>query len=64
MLNRAVGRATLFSKGGGYAAFEKILCQAWERFGIRSLSYLIMPNHSHLVVWPDRPNAQSLTCNG
>src|SRR5271170_5300777 len=52
ILNRAVGRATLFLKPADYAAFEKTLCQAWERLAMPLLSYLIMPNHWHLVVWP------------
>jgi putative transposase len=51
VLNRAVGRATLFQKSGDYAAFEKILRQGWEEFGIGVLSCLIMPNHWHLAVW-------------
>src|SRR5260370_17678917 len=54
VLNRAVGRATLFDKAGDYAAFEKILRQAWERFAMRLVSYVVMPNHWHLVVWPER----------
>jgi putative transposase len=49
VLNRAVGRATLFDKSGDYAAFEKVLHQAWQHTGMRLLSYLIMPNHWHLV---------------
>jgi putative transposase len=52
LLNRAVGRATLFDKAADYAAFEKVLRQAWELFGTRLLAYLLMPNHWHLVVWP------------
>src|SRR5438067_939874 len=52
VLNRAVGRATLFDKPADYAAFEKVVCQAWERSGMRLLSYVVMPNHWHLVVWP------------
>lgn len=52
VLNRAVGRATLFKKPADYAGFEKVLREAWERTGMRLLSYLIMPNHWHLVVWP------------
>jgi hypothetical protein len=44
LLNRAVGRATLFAKPADYAAFEKILRQAWERLEIRLLGYTIMPN--------------------
>lgn len=54
VLNRAVGRSTLFDKSPDYAAFEKVLRQAWERTGMRLVSYSIMPNHWHLVVWPDR----------
>ena len=52
VLNRGVGRATIFDKTGDYAAFEKILREAWERTGMRLLSYVLMPNHWHLVVWP------------
>ena len=59
VLNRAVGRATLFDKPGDYAAFEKILQQAWERTSMRLLSYVFMPNHWHLVVWPDRDGTLS-----
>jgi putative transposase len=59
VLNRAVGRATLFRKSADYAAFEKILEQAWERFQMRLLSFLIMPNHWHLVIWPDQDGTLS-----
>jgi len=52
VLNRAVGRATLFDKPADYAAFEKILAQAQERFGMRLLAHVVMPNHWHLLVWP------------
>jgi putative transposase len=48
-----VGRATIFGKDGDYAAFEKILNEAWERTAMRLLSYVLMPNHWHLVVWPE-----------
>lgn len=59
VLNRAVGRATLFDKPGDYAAFEKIMRQAWDRLGMRLLSYLLMPNHWHLVVWPHQDGVLS-----
>ena len=59
VLNRALGRATLFNKQADYAAFEKILRQAWERSAMRLLSYVIMPNHWHLVVWPEEDGALS-----
>ena len=59
VLNRALGRVTLFRKPADYAAFEKILRQAWERLGMRPLSYVVMPNHWHLVVWPLQDGALS-----
>jgi putative transposase len=52
VLNRAVGRATVFDKSADYAAFEKVLRQAWERTQMRLLAYVLLPNHWHLVVWP------------
>src|SRR5207249_10044073 len=59
VLNRAVGRAILFAKPADYAAFEKILRQAWERLAMRLLCYTLMPNHWHLVVWPAQDGALS-----
>jgi putative transposase len=52
VLNRAVGRVTLFHKDGDYAAFEKVLRQAKAWQPIRLLGYALMPNHWHLVLWP------------
>jgi putative transposase len=54
VLNRAVGRATLFAKPSDYAAFEKILRQAHDRLQVRLLAFAVLPNHWHLVVWPAR----------
>jgi putative transposase len=52
VLNRAVGRATIFRKTGDYAAFVKVLRQANDVVPMRLLAYCLMPNHWHLVVWP------------
>ncbi len=52
-LNRAVGRATLFHKDGDYAAFEKALREAKAWQPMRLLAYCLMPNHWHLVLWPE-----------
>jgi len=52
VLNRAVGRRTLFRKDGDYAAFETILRQAPDFRPMRLLAYCLMPNHWHLVLWP------------
>ncbi len=52
VLNRAVGRATVFHKDADYAAFERGLRQAKDHVPLRLLAYCLMPNHFHLVLWP------------
>ncbi len=51
-LNRANAGLPIFEKEGDYEAFENILEEAVERYDVRLLSYQLMPNHWHLVVWP------------
>ena len=36
-----------------YDRFLKIMTEAQERFPLRLLAYALMPNHFHLVIWPD-----------
>lgn len=52
VLNRAVGRQTLFKKPGDYETFENVVAETVERTGTRLLSYSVMPNHWHLLLWP------------
>jgi putative transposase len=52
VLNRAVGRRTLFKKDEDYAAFERVLEEAPGFRPMRVLAYCLMPNHWHLVLWP------------
>ncbi|MEZ6060538.1 MAG: transposase [Planctomycetaceae bacterium] len=52
VLNRANARMTIFEKDEDYQAFEQVLEEAVARTGTRLLSYCVMPNHWHLVVWP------------
>ena len=54
VLNRANLRATIFEKPEDYAAFERVLQEALDRVDMRILSYCLMPNHWHLVLWPRR----------
>ena len=53
-LNRAVRRATLYDHSADYSAFEKVIRQAWARTQMRLVSFALMANHWHLVVWPSR----------
>ena len=52
VLNRGAGRMKLFEKVGDYEAFEHVIEETVERTGIRLLSYCVMPNHWHFLVWP------------
>jgi putative transposase len=52
VLNRAVGRMKLFHRDQDYQAFERVLTEAHARAPMRILSYTLMPNHWHFVLWP------------
>ena len=52
VLNRGNGRSEVFHKDRDYAAFLKLLDGANDRVPMRLLSYCLMPNHFHLVLWP------------
>ena len=53
-LNRGNAGRTLFGDGADYAAFERVLSETLQRVDMRILSYCLMPNHWHLVLWPRR----------
>ena len=52
VLNRANARMTIFEKDEDDEAFERVLAEAVERTKTRLLAYCLMPNHWHLMVWP------------
>jgi putative transposase len=54
VLNRAAGRGTIFESPADYDAFERVLAETHARLPVRLLSYCVMPNHWHLVLWPER----------
>jgi putative transposase len=56
ILNRANGRFKIFHKNKDYEAFEKILEEAKIKYPMRILSYCLMPNHWHLVLYPFKDN--------
>lgn len=53
VLNRGNNRAGIFRKPEDYRAFLSLLREAQERVPTRILAYALMPNHFHLVLWPD-----------
>jgi putative transposase len=53
VLNRAVARIKIFRTDKDYAAFENAMAEAVERERMRLLAYVVMPNHWHLVVYPE-----------
>ncbi len=44
----------LFTQDADFLAFERVLTEALERHPIRILSWCIMSNHWHFVVWPKK----------
>lgn len=51
-MNRAARRLTLFDGPTDYETFVEVLQQAGDRFPMRLLCWVAMPNHWHLVLWP------------
>jgi putative transposase len=54
VLNRGNGRMRLFHKPGDYDAFVGLLGEVQKSVPVRILGYCLMPNHWHLVLWPER----------
>jgi putative transposase len=59
-LNRGAKRARLFESPDDYAAFENLLFETRDTVKIPLLAYCLMPNHWHLVVWPERDTDLSM----
>ena len=51
-LNRGNLRADIFKKDEDFAAFERILSEALERYEVELFCYQLMSNHYHLVLRP------------
>ncbi|HEX4793446.1 MAG TPA: transposase [Humisphaera sp.] len=52
VLNRSAGRFKMFRKDSDYAAFERVLTEAHEKYPLRILSYCVLATHWHFVAWP------------
>ena len=51
-LNRGNRRQTIFQKAGDYEAFLRVLSQGLEKYPVELFSFVLMPNHWHLVLRP------------
>jgi len=54
VINRGNGRNTVFHKEEDYAAFVKLMIEGSERLPLRVTGYCLMPNHFHLLLWPQK----------
>lgn len=54
VLNRANDRKTIFQKASDYEAFGRLMAEVQERVPMRILAWCLMPNHWHLLLWPER----------
>jgi putative transposase len=52
IVNRGNRKRPVFLKRGDYQAFMKVLAQAVAKFRMRVISFSVMGNHWHLVLWP------------
>jgi len=53
VINRGNGRATVFHGDGDYRAFLSLLGEAASKVAMPVLGYCLMPNHFHLLLWPN-----------
>jgi len=60
VLNRANARVQIFDNKKDYILFENILEEAIKKFDIKILAYCIMPNHWHLVLYPENEGDLSM----
>jgi putative transposase len=53
VINRGVGKNDLFFHDDDYLAFEGVIRETLEKRPMRILSYCLMRNHWHFVLWPE-----------
>ena len=60
IVNRANGRQVIFREPDEYRHFEMLLKNAVEKFDMRLLAYVLMPNHWHMILYPRNDGDLSL----
>ena len=53
VLNRANAGVRIFEDHRDYEAFEQVMAETLEHIPVRVLTYCLMPNHWHMVLWPN-----------
>ena len=51
-INRGNARSTVYHNASDYDSFIRLMTKACDRIPMRILSFCLMPNHFHLVLWP------------
>ena len=54
VLNRGNERREIFEADGDYLAFLRALTTTLDHVPLRLLAWCLMPNHWHLVLWPEK----------
>jgi putative transposase len=54
VMNRTAGRFRMLRRDADFEALERVLVETHQREPMRILSYCLMGNHWHFVVWPRR----------
>lgn len=54
VLNRGVGKMTLFRSRKDFQSFQRCLAETQKQMPMRILGYCVMSNHWHLLLWPQR----------
>jgi putative transposase len=54
VINRANARLPIFFKEEDYKMFEDILEEGKDKYDMRILAYCLMPNHFHIVLYPNK----------
>jgi len=54
VLNRGNARRTFLHKAADFAALVRVLAEAKEQVPMRILAYCLLPNHWHLLLWPQQ----------
>ena len=54
VLNRGNGRRAFLHKPADFEAWLRVLAEAKKEVPMRVLAFCLMPNHFHLVLWPQK----------